>query len=88
MGAVCPPLPGFTQAVATLVVPESSTASGAFPFVPLSVKEAYVNQGGDTTQFPSYTANYVFTGQTRPFSDTITIRGSAAFTIGNFDLCE
>jgi hypothetical protein len=87
-GAVCPPLPGFTQAVATLVIPEGSTASGTFPFVPISVKEAYVNQGGDTTRFPSYTANYVFSGQTQPFSDTITIRGSASFTIGNFNLCE
>jgi hypothetical protein len=87
-GAVCPPLPGFSQSVPTLVIPEGSTASGTFPFVPLSVKDEYVNQGGDTTRFPSYNADYVFTGQTQFFSDTITIRGSAAFTIGNFDLCE
>jgi hypothetical protein len=87
-GAVCPPLPGFTQSVSTLVIPESSTVSGTFPFVPINVKEAYVDQGGDTTRFPSYSADYIFTGQTQFFSETITIQGSASFTLGNFDLCE
>jgi hypothetical protein len=87
-GAVCPPLPGFTQNVPTLVIPKGGTASLlGFPFVPLSVKTAYVDQGGNTTRFPSYSADYVFTGQTQSFNDTLTIRGSASFTIGNFDLC-
>jgi hypothetical protein len=89
IGAVCPPLPGFTQSVPTLVIPKGGTASLVdFPFVPLSVKTAYVNQGGDTTRFPSYSANYVFTGQTQFFNDTLTIEGNAAFTIGNSNLCE
>jgi hypothetical protein len=87
-GAVCPPLPGFTQDVPTLVIPESGTASGTYPFVPINVKTAYVDQGGDTSRFPSYTADYVYTGQTQFFSETVTIRGSVSFTMGNFDLCE
>jgi hypothetical protein len=86
-GAVCPPLSAFTQDV-TLTIPAGGSASGTFPFVPLRVKEEFVALGGDVTAYPSYNANYVFIGQTDLFNDTVTIRGSAEFTIGNFDLCS
>lgn len=85
-GAVCPPLSPFSQNV-TLSIPAEGTATATFPFVPLDVKEEYVSQGGSLLAFPSYNANYVFTGQTDFFNDTITVRGSEQFFIGSFNLC-
>jgi hypothetical protein len=85
-GAVCPPLQEFSQGVA-LVVPDGGTATGTFPLVPLRVKQAYIDQGGDTDAFPSYNAQYTFTAETQRFSDTITADSSVEFTVGNFNLC-
>lgn len=88
----CPPLTGFT-ATSTLLVPSGPAdlveAAATFPFVPLRVKEAYVAAGGElfSTSLPSYTATYVFTAQTTRFNETVTVRGSAEFTIGDFNNC-
>lgn len=86
VGAVCPPLPEFSQGIG-LVVPTGETATATLPLVPLRVKRAYVDQGGSTTAFPSYDAQYIFTAQTQGFSDSITADSRVAFTVGNFDLC-
>lgn len=62
------------------------------PKVP-TYEEEYVAEGGETdgsvagAPFPSYTANYVFTGRTDAFGADIEIHGAAEFTIGNFNLC-
>jgi hypothetical protein len=85
-GAACPPLPGFTQAV-SLIVPPGSTATGTFPLVPISIKQAFVDQGGSVTAFPAYSANYTFAAETQFFQDTITLNGSVAIILGAFDLC-
>lgn len=88
----CPPLTGFT-ASSTLLVPageegKSNSVTATFPFVPIRVKDEYVTSGGELSFFlPSYTATYVFTAQTTRFNETITARGSAEFTIGNFNNC-
>ena len=85
-GAACPPLPGFTQET-SLLVPAGGTATGTFPLVPLSTKQAFVDQGGSARAFPAYSANYTFTAETPFFQDTITLNGSVAVTLGAFDLC-
>jgi hypothetical protein len=87
VGAVCPPLPGFTQEV-SLVVPAGSATTGTFPLVPISTKQAFVSQGGSATAFPAYSAHYTFTAQTQFFSDTIEIEGNTGFVLGNFNFCE
>lgn len=86
----CPPLTGFTVANSTLVVPAGGTATATFPFVPLRVKAEYVAAGGElfSTSLPSYAATYVFTAQTTRFNETVTVRGSAQFTIGDFNNCQ
>jgi hypothetical protein len=84
--AGCPPLTGFNQAV-SLTIPPDSTVAGTFPLVPISTKEEFVALGGSANAFPTYTANYVFTGRTQSFSDTITVQGATNFVMGNFDLC-
>jgi hypothetical protein len=85
-GAVCPPLPTVTETTSLVILPEG-TATATFPFVPLSVKQAYRTQGGSTFPPPSYNANYTFVAQTQNFADTFTIEASEGFTIGDFDLC-
>lgn len=85
----CPPLTGFTVANSTLIVPSGGSATATFPFVPIRVKDEYVASGGELALFfPSYTVTYVFTAQTTRFNETITARGSAEFTIGNFNNCQ
>ncbi len=89
----CPALTGFSIRGTTLTVPANGTVTGTFAFVPLSVKEEYVAEGGETSgtgsgaPYPSYSVNYMFSAQTEFFDDDITIQGSAEFTIGNFNLC-
>ena len=82
----CPPLTGFTASGASLVIPVDGTVTQTFPFVPLRVKQEYVAAGGEvfSRSLPSYTATYVFTAQTVSFNDTLTVTGSAEFTIGDF----
>jgi hypothetical protein len=82
----CPPLTGFSAAQ-SLLIPAGGTATATFPFVPLRVKDQYVDSGGAAFPPPSYNIVYSFTAQTTPFNETITVDASAEFTIGNFDLC-
>jgi hypothetical protein len=84
--AGCPPLTAFNQAV-SLTIPADSTVTGTFPLVPISTKDEFIALGGSANAFPSYTANYVFTGRTQSFSDTITLQGATNFVLGNFNLC-
>ena len=94
----CPPLTGLTGD-ATIVVPappagSTSSVTATFPFVPLRTKAEYVGAGGEIStatpliSFPSYIATYVFTAQTTRFNDTVTVRGSAEFSIGDFNNCR
>ncbi len=92
--AACPALTGFTIRGTTLTVPANGVVTGPFKFVPLAVKEEYVAEGGELgfssasgAPLPSYSVNYTFSARTEPFNDAITIRGSAEFTIGAFNLC-
>ena len=86
-GAVCPPLTGFTQNV-SFNIPADATTSDEFPLVPLSVKNEFTAQGGSSAAFPTYGANYTFTGTTDFFNDTITIEGSTSVVLGGFNNCE
>lgn len=90
----CPALTGFSVSPGqTLTIPPGGSVTTQFPFVPLRVKEEYVTEGGETNgslagaPFPSYTANYVFTGHTDSFGAEIQLHAAAEFTIGNFNLC-
>jgi hypothetical protein len=91
----CPSLTGFSVGPGqTITIPPGGTVTTTFPFVPLRVKEEYVAEGGHLGSsgagfpFPSYTANYVFTGRTDFISSDIRVEGSAEFTIGSFNLCD
>jgi hypothetical protein len=88
-GAIgCPPLPGFTVQSETILVTAESTVVRTLPLVPLRVKQAYVNAGGELgIAAPSYSAFYVFTAQTTRFNDTFTVEGNTEFTITDFDTC-
>ena len=85
-GAICPPLTGFSETV-NLSVPEGSTAIGQFAFVPISVKDEFIDQGGTATAFPTYSADYTFVGETDFFEDSITIQRSESFVMGSFNTC-
>lgn len=89
--AGCPPLTGF-EGEQTFVIPKDGQVTQSFPLVPLAVKDEYVASGGEVgggagAPYPTYTARYVFTATTEPFSTEIKIRASQDFTIGNFDNC-
>jgi len=91
----CPALTGFSVAPGqTITIPPGGTVTTQLPFVPLRVKEEYVAEGGHLGSsgagfpFPSYTANYVFTGRTDFISTDIRVEASAEFTIGSFNLCD
>ncbi len=85
-GAVCPPLTGFTENL-SFSIPEDSSTSDTFSFVPIQVKNEFVNEGGSANAFPVYQANYAFTAETNFFEDSFTVAGSASFVLGNFDSC-
>ncbi len=82
----CPPLPGFTVASQTTIIPANSSVTLTLPFVPLRVKDEYAAAGGElfSAFLPSYDVTYVFTAQTVNFNQTFTVSGDAEFTIGDF----
>src|SRR5215510_12685340 len=83
----CPPLTGFTRGE-TIVIPAGQTVTVTLPFVPISVKNQYVQAGGTLgPAAPSYTATYTFTAQTISLVETFTVQGSAPFTITDFNNC-
>jgi hypothetical protein len=87
-GAVgCPSLPGFTSSE-SIVIPVGEAVTITLPFVPLRVKDEYVQRGGELgIAAPSYSATYTFTAQTIGLVDTFTVQGSAQFTITDFNNC-
>ena len=87
-GAVrCPPLPGFSSSE-SIVIPVGEEVTITLPFVPLRVKNEYVQAGGELgIAAPSYSATYTFTAQTIGLNDTFTVQGSAQFTITDLDNC-
>jgi hypothetical protein len=85
--AGCPPLPELNQAVSLTIPAATEDVVGIFPLVPISTKQEFLALGGSANAFPSYTANYTFTGRTQSFSDTITIRGATNFVMGSFNVC-
>jgi hypothetical protein len=85
-GAVCPPLTGFTQPV-VINIPAEGTVTQRLDFVPLSVKNEFVDQGGGFFDFPLYNVEYTFSGQTDFFNDSVEITGNAPFILGSFDNC-
>jgi hypothetical protein len=83
----CPPLTGFTTG-ASIAIPAGQTVTVTLPFVPISVKNQYVQSGGELgAAAPSYTVIYTFTAQTIGLIDTFTVQGSAPFTITDFNNC-
>ena len=85
----CPPLPGFTVTGENIFIPAGQTITVTLPFVPLRVKDAYVDAGGELgIAAPSYTTTYAFTAQTVRFNDTFTVEGSAEFSITDFNNCQ
>lgn len=87
VGAVCPPLTGFSQAV-TINVPANGSVTQRIEFVPLNVKLEFLDQGGGAFDFPLYNIEYTFSGRTDFFNDAVEITGNAPFVLGNFDNCE
>jgi hypothetical protein len=83
----CPPLTGFTSSE-SIIIPVGETVTVTLPFVPLRVKNEYVQAGGELgIAAPSYSATYTFTARTIGLVDTFTVQGSAQFTITDFDNC-
>jgi hypothetical protein len=87
-GAVgCPPLTTLISGE-SIFVAAGETVTVTLPFVPISRKTQYVQAGGDLGNAPpSYTATYTFTAQAIGVNDTFTVRGSAQFTIADFNNC-
>jgi len=92
-GATCPALDTLTVAPGlTVTIPPTNSVTITLPFVPLAKKFEYANKGGGhlpngTPTYPSYTATYTITG-TDLFHNSVSVRGSAPFTIGDFDHCS
>jgi len=85
-GATCPALDTLAAApVSTVTIPARGSVTITLPFVPLAKKFEYAIVGS-LSAFPSYTATYTITG-TDTFHNTVSVRGSAQFTIGDFDNC-
>ena len=83
----CPPLTGLTSGE-SITIPAGQTVTVTLPFVPISVKNQYVQAGGTLgPAAPSYTATYTFTAQTISLVETFTVQGSAPFTITDFNNC-
>src|SRR5262249_59874933 len=86
-GATCPVLDTLPLAPGqTVTIPARSSVTITLPFVSLAKKFEYVSKGGSLLAFPSYTATYTITG-TDAFHNSVSVRGSAQFTIGDFDYC-
>src|SRR5262249_36790202 len=86
-GATCPVLDTLAMAPGqTVTIPAGGSATITLPFVSLAKKIEYVSKGGSLLAFPSYTATYTITG-TDVFHNSVSVRGSAQFTIGDFDYC-
>jgi hypothetical protein len=84
----CPPLTGFTVSGESIVIPVGEAVTVTLPFVPLRVKNEYVQAGGELgIAAPSYSTTYTFTAQTIGLVDTFTVQGSAQFTITDFNNC-
>lgn len=84
----CPPLDTLRAVPGqTVTIAPGSAAEITLPFVPLAKKFEYVSKGGDLVAFPSYTATYIIAG-TDAFNNSVSVRGSAQFTIGAFDNCS
>jgi hypothetical protein len=87
-GATCPALDTLTVAPGqTVTIQPNSSVTITLPFVSLAKKDEYVSKGGSLLVYPSYTATYTITG-TDAFHNTVSVRGSAQFTIGDFDNCS
>ena len=83
----CPPLDTLPAVPGqTVTIPSGTSVSITLPFVSLAKKLEYVNRGGSLNAYPSYTATYILAG-TDTFNNAVSVRGSAQFTIGNFDYC-
>jgi hypothetical protein len=83
----CPPLSTMRFAPGqTVTIAAGGTVEIVLPFVSLATKSEYVNSGGSLTAFPAYSATYIFSG-TDAFNNAVSVRGSAQFTIGNFNYC-
>ena len=83
----CPPLTGITSGE-SIIIPAGQTVTVTLPFVPISVKNQYVQAGGELgIAAPSYTATYTFTAETIGAIDTFTVQGSSQFTITDFNNC-
>jgi hypothetical protein len=70
----------------TVTIPPISSVTVTLPFVSLAKKSEYVSKGGSLLAYPSYTATYTITG-TDSFHNSVSVQGSAQFTIGAFDNC-
>ena len=83
----CPALTTLTSPE-SIVIPVGQTVTVTLPFVPLSTKNEYVQEGGKLgIAAPSYSATYTFTAHTIGVNDTFTVQGSAQFTITDFNNC-
>lgn len=84
----CPPLDTLRAVPGqTVTIAPGSAVAITLPFVPLAKKIEYVRKGGALSGFPSYTAIYIIAG-TDAFNNSVSVRGAAQFTIGNFDFCS
>ena len=82
----CPPLDTLRAVPGqTVTIPPRSSVDITLPFVSLATKSQYVSNGVPSG-FPSYTATYIITG-TDAFNNRVSVRGSAQFTIGDFNNC-
>ena len=87
-GATCPALDTLAAApVSTVTIPARGSVTITLPFVSLATKSEYVSKGGSLLVPPSYSATYTITG-TDLFHNSVSVRGSAPFTIGDFDHCS
>ncbi|MGE3536595.1 MAG: hypothetical protein AB7N91_04050 [Candidatus Tectimicrobiota bacterium] len=90
LALTCPQLSGFSAPVGqSVTILPNSSATLRLPFVPLAVKNEYVRGGGEVGRLStSYTATYTLNLRTQFTDDTITLSGSAEFSLTNFDACE
>jgi hypothetical protein len=87
-GATCPALDTLTVAPGlTVTIPPRNSVTITLPFVSLATKFEYASKGGSLLAYPSYSATYTITG-TDAFHNSVSVRGSAQFTIGDFNNCS
>jgi hypothetical protein len=85
VGATCPALSSLAAEQTTLL-PAGQSITLTLPFAPLALRHEYLDQGGGTGDYSSYTAEYTLTG-TNSFNEKVSVQGSAEFTIGDFNHC-